>query len=488
MNNKRFQNLQHLNLILTNACNKKCDYCYEQHSKLYTNFTVDSLKEAYDFLIQANEHEEKYFQFFGGEPLLQKGLILAFLRKYEREFEKHPDVKISMVTNGTLLTDSFIAEYFSHENTQIMISLDSHKSDVEHRHSSEKGVNEILDHCKSIIKVGGDLTIRCTLSRETLPHLEDFLSILKDIGVKSMVIHPLTMSAEQGFIDWSEEEWSELERILKDVIQNDDEFVIHFSEGTGTKSCSSNCMVGDSMIAMDGTGEYSGCYFFTNQKDALPGTILGNLFTGITHEDRYDDFEKSYEKHFARDEKCHTCELENYCYQCPAGNLSTGSKEMFRSDSMCQRIVKLFLTLRRDENHKKFYKLTNKIRDAFKEEGHIVFSRAIYQLVYRLRSGHYIPFESLKRMNLPHYEKLMGFIVSNPEFDIAQDIGLVREKVEAFEGAINSRDFVNLCGKDSGTKNDIYNIALLHFMLSPKKNEEETLEKRLEKQLEKLSK
>jgi radical SAM protein with 4Fe4S-binding SPASM domain len=486
MNKERFKNLQHLNLILTNACNKKCDYCYEQHNKLYANFTVDSLKEAYDFLDEVSDEEEKHFQFFGGEPLLQKGLILEFLRKYQREIELHPEIRISMITNGTLLTDAFIQEYYNTPNSQIMISLDSHKSDVEHRHSSQAGVDKILEFCEKITRIKGDLTIRCTLSRETLPHLEEFIQVLKGVGVNNMIVHPLTLSAEQGFIEWTEEEWTELERVLKNAL-DDNEFAIHFSEGTGTRSCDTNCMVGSSMIAMDGTGDYSGCYFFTNQKEALPDTLLGNIFDKVTHEDRYEEFGRTYEEHFAKDEKCRTCELENYCYQCPAGNLSTGSKKMFRSDSMCQRIVKLFLMLRRDENHKKFFKLVKRVGDAHEEEGDIVFSRSVFQLVYRLQAGSYIPFESLKRMKLPHYEKLMGFIVANPSYDFTQDIGTIRKEVEAFTGAVESRHFLNLMGADSGSDNDVHNISLLHFVMSPNKHKETTLTERLEKQLKMLS-
>lgn len=487
MNKNRFSNLQHLNLILTNACNKKCDYCYEQHGKLYENFTVDSLKEAYDFLIGANVHEEKYFQFFGGEPLLQKGLILAFLKKYGSEFDRHPDVKISMITNGTLLTESFIQEYFSYPNTQIMISLDSHKADVEHRHSSLDGVESILKHCESISKLGGDLTIRCTISIETIPYLREFISVLKSRGVKSMVIHPLTMSAEQGFVHWSDSEWEILESTLKDLVYNDENFNVHFSEGTGTKSCDSNCMVGSSMIAMDGSGDFSGCYFFTNQKEALPETLLGNIFTGVTYEDRYENFERTYKEHFSRDKKCSTCDLENYCYQCPAGNLSTGSKEMFRSDSMCQRIVKLFLDLRRDENRKKFFKLTNKIKEAREDEGDIVFSRAIFQLVYRLQAGHYVPFESLKRMRLPYYKKMISFLLANPSFNLAQDISIVRDRIEAHNEEDEITSFIERLGIKDYSDIEVSDIALLHFILSPRKNRDESLETRLTKQLEMLT-
>ena len=60
-----FEDLAHMNLILTNACNLSCSYCYEQHNKDYGRFTVESLKQLYDFLIQCNDK--------GGKLLLMHG-------------------------------------------------------------------------------------------------------------------------------------------------------------------------------------------------------------------------------------------------------------------------------------------------------------------------------------------------------------------------------------------------------------------------------
>jgi len=424
-------------------------------------------------LAKSNEIDEKYFQFFGGEPLLQKDLILDFLKENREELEKHPEIKVSMITNGTLLTDAFLQDYFSYPNSQIMISLDSHQVDVEHRHTSKEGVDKTLGFCKKIVNMGGDLTVRCTISLETLPYLEDYIQILIDMGVEGMVVHPLTMSATEGFIEWSEEDWQELERILKSAIYKNDNFMIHFSEGTGTKSCDTNCMVGSSMIAMDGSGDYSGCYFFTNQKAALPQTILGNIFTEEIHEDRYRDFEASYAQHFQRDERCHTCDLQNYCYQCPAGNLSTGDKTMFRSDSMCQQIVNLFLDLRRDENAKRLKRKIKQITDAHAEEGSIVYSRAIFQLTHRLNTGEYIPLEKLKRMELPDYQKLMAFIVIHPNYDFSQKIETINRDVDNFEGILPSRYFITLLGRDTGTDDDNANIGILHFLMSPRRGSEQ---------------
>jgi sulfatase maturation enzyme AslB (radical SAM superfamily) len=74
-----FSELKVMNLLLTNACNLACSYCFEQHKKDYGRFDVESLKKAYDFFAGCNDLENKRFQFFGGEPMAQKKLHIILL-------------------------------------------------------------------------------------------------------------------------------------------------------------------------------------------------------------------------------------------------------------------------------------------------------------------------------------------------------------------------------------------------------------------------
>jgi hypothetical protein len=50
---------------------------------------------------------------------------------------------------------------------------------------------------------------------------------------------------------------------------------------------------------------------------------------------------------FDKEEQCRTCDYQNACYQCPAGNIDTGPR-LFRPDDMCQKIVKLYLDFQKD--------------------------------------------------------------------------------------------------------------------------------------------
>ena len=144
-NKHRFVDLKHVNIILTNTCNLTCSYCYEQHNRDYGRFTVDSLKRIHTFLFNVNNQEGKLMQFFGGEPLIHKNLILDFLREHQEDLQRKSQmVRVSMITNGTLLTEEFIKEYFSYDFTSMSISLDTDNSSVDHREVTQEQVDNII--------------------------------------------------------------------------------------------------------------------------------------------------------------------------------------------------------------------------------------------------------------------------------------------------------------------------------------------------------
>jgi radical SAM protein with 4Fe4S-binding SPASM domain len=188
----------------------------------------------------------------------------------------------------------------------------------------------------------------------------EFVDELYRIGVRSLIVHPLVLDSKRGYIKWSDENWSLMRNGIFTCLDKYQDLFIKFSEGVGQKE-DNNCMVGSDMIAIDASGDYSGCYFFTNMKgaDGVDSTILGNVFHDNVYVERYQKFQKAYNDMFQVQEKCKTCDLQNYCYQCPAGNLDTGSKEMFRPDDMCQEIVQLYLDFQKDVYDKHFWRDVN---------------------------------------------------------------------------------------------------------------------------------
>jgi radical SAM protein with 4Fe4S-binding SPASM domain len=162
---------------------------------------------------------------------------------------------------------------------------------------------------------------------------------------------------------------------------------ISFSEGVG-KKYENNCMIGSDMIAIDASGDYSGCYFFTNQKaNGADVAILGNIFQDKLYIDRYKTFQNLFNEMLETEEQCKSCNYKNACYQCPAGNLDTGSA-MFRPDDMCQGIVKLYLDLQNDITKKNYKNKFNILLQSCNDEPEqTVFTRALVHLMYRMSTN-----------------------------------------------------------------------------------------------------
>lgn len=347
-----FQDIGHMNVILTNACNLSCSYCYEQHKKDYGRFTEDSLLKAYNWLLDNSQAKNKRFQFFGGEPLIHKDLIVNFLERNKEYLAKtffDKGQAVSMITNGILLNKEFCKTYFEYDFTYMMISLDTLKIELDHRELKQEQIDHIIDTVSGLPRHAKDrIFFRCTLAQEHAPYFKEYMEKLYGIGIRNIIVHPLVHDSSVGYISWNTDTWSNLHSDIIHLIDKYADFEISFSEGVGQK-VENNCLVGSDMIAIDGSGDFTGCYFFTNMKevDAVKPTVLGNIFEDRVHIDRYTTFQDLYAKMHTEEEQCKSCDYRNYCYQCPAGNVSTGTP-LFRPDDMCQKIVKLYLDLQDD--------------------------------------------------------------------------------------------------------------------------------------------
>ncbi len=149
-----FSELVNMNVLLTNACNLSCSYCYEQHNRDFGRFTKESLFEAYNFLRNYSKIPNKIFQFFGGEPLIHKKLILEFLETYKQpltdNYYSDNNQIVSLITNGLLLTKEFIEEYFSYDFTFMLFSLDTLDATKDHRELTQDQINFIVDIVNSV--------------------------------------------------------------------------------------------------------------------------------------------------------------------------------------------------------------------------------------------------------------------------------------------------------------------------------------------------
>lgn len=120
-----------ITIQVTQACNLRCRYCPysgEYNNRKHSNkrMNLDMAKKGIDFLWEHSMGcEYVSIGFYGGEPTIEFDLIKECIEYAKIKFDGK-DVKFSITTNGTIITNEMI-EYFYENNVVLMISLDGPK-------------------------------------------------------------------------------------------------------------------------------------------------------------------------------------------------------------------------------------------------------------------------------------------------------------------------------------------------------------------------
>lgn len=115
------RSISRLFLVLTLDCNMECSYCYVNKKK--EKMSIETAKKAIDLLFNA-KGDNKTIVFFGGEPLLEKGLIkdtVVYSRKKSRESGK--SLSLMVETNGIFLDDEILT-FFEKNKVKVSVSFD----------------------------------------------------------------------------------------------------------------------------------------------------------------------------------------------------------------------------------------------------------------------------------------------------------------------------------------------------------------------------
>lgn len=116
--------LQQLDLILNYKCNFSCSYCFSAQGRACVEISDPALRHVLQ-QIGGRESEydiDKVVFTGGGEPLLSFPLLKDAVNTI-RHWEKNSDAGISVVTNGSLLTDE-ILDFFRSNAIELVVSFE----------------------------------------------------------------------------------------------------------------------------------------------------------------------------------------------------------------------------------------------------------------------------------------------------------------------------------------------------------------------------
>lgn len=318
-----------ITLTLTQKCNLKCSYCYEEN-KTYRTMEWETAKKIVDHELNDTRYEEYELDFFGGEPFLQFELMKKIFDYVNDNYPEKPIVFFA-TTNGTLVHGE-IQEWLEKNKERVWcaLSLDGNK------------MMHDINRCDSFDMIDIDFFLRCwptqdlkmTISQETLPYLADGIIFLHEKN--------FCFTANLAYnIDWSKADNEQLlERELMKLI---DYYLAH----PDVQPCSlftipifkvaienstetlRQCGAGLDLISYDIDGEAYPCQFFMPLSAGEKAITMNEsqFKEMVTRDDLHGD--------------CKTCIAAPICHTCYGANYLATGNIFHKDDNWCklQKII-----------------------------------------------------------------------------------------------------------------------------------------------------
>lgn len=308
-------------ILLTNACNMRCSFCYLEGEYTETVITMDVLKKALSDYIADGTIIRGVF-FIGGEPTLEMDAMADVIEYLDTTYPSVPGHKIQygLTTNGTLLSNEFrgvtIAKWLVDNSIDISISLEGPKEihDVVRKHGYST-FDAIMAGQDIILQNGGSIRYRATFEpddRTIIDRLEFFstlpsrtrLDLVSNTNREySKEVEEIMQESFLDAADWSIKTmkndgigWRYLIKVVRQILSGQEKL----------NGCASG---GPTTITIDANGDRLGCHRRT-----------GCLIDNKEKLDWWNSTAQLYEAH------CQKCTIRHLCGGgCRAIRLTNGT-------------------------------------------------------------------------------------------------------------------------------------------------------------------
>ena len=319
-------------LHICHDCNLRCRYCFADEGAYHNvreMMSLETAKAAIDFLIRESGNRKVLeVDFFGGEPLMNLGVIKETVAYAKAEAAKRGKrFLFTTTTNGLLLNDDAI-EFLNAEMENVVLSLDGRKEvhDAVRKTVSGKGsFDAVIEKIKKFVQIRGDrhYYVRGTFTAKNLDFSKDVL-FLADEGFDSISLEPVVTDIPD--LQIREEHLPQIEHEYEALC---DEYIRREAEGKGfsffhfhvdleggpcLQKRVSACGAGNEYFSVVPNGDLYPCHQFAGD----PKWKMGNVFEGKLDEGIRQKFASSCL--FTR-KKCENCFAKFICSGgCSANN------------------------------------------------------------------------------------------------------------------------------------------------------------------------
>jgi uncharacterized protein len=179
--------IQHLYILPTSACNFRCKYCFVEDDQRHLKPEFMDIATAETavtvFAKLCKGFPQPSVTFYGGEPLLNPKttfFTLRLLRQLEAQGEFAHRLRISLLTNGSLVDDEAVC-VFQETRPSISVSIDGPQllhdaARLDEHHQGTFGL--ALAGYRRLQEAGLKPGISCTLNSFTVGHIEEIVDFI----------------------------------------------------------------------------------------------------------------------------------------------------------------------------------------------------------------------------------------------------------------------------------------------------------------------
>lgn len=322
-------------LILTEACNLNCTYCYE-HRKNHKMMSFETAKSILDIsLAELGPNDSAVIELHGGEPFLNFDLIRQ-IDEYVLSAFPGLSVLFRSTTNGTLVhgeVQDWLRE--RKDRYSIMLSLDGKRAqhDANRRLIGGQGSFDHIDR-NFFTDTWPYCPVSMTVNSATLPMLAEGTQWIQEQGFDCL-------NAFEWAVDWN------METCLPVLQRELDKLVAYYSERPDRHMCLLvNYDLEKFFLPLDDTYRYCveidepvACY----NTDGTYAPCHGFTYFTLGDQAKVDRYARCSICDFAYTEEsiCRGCRLARLCRTCFAanylltGNMQLQSKEICMFNRMC---------------------------------------------------------------------------------------------------------------------------------------------------------
>lgn len=333
-----------LTLFVDHSCNLRCSYCYTGE-KRPAPMPWSVAQRAIDFGLQRGDGKFE-LGFFGGEPLLQFGLVkqcVEYCQGRIRELgAQGPALGVTLNTNGLLLTDEVLDWLASVPSSGVALSLDGtaashdlHRKDLRGQ-GSHRAVRAAA---QKLVDRRIPVAIVCVVRPDTAALLGPSLAELLELGAESVTLAPDLSAA------WDAEGYAALRQGLGEAAQvwiealrGGKQSVVEpfvnkiLTHVHGGIPCPERCQLGGRELVVAPSGRIYPCAQMVREDRDL-SFVIGHIDTGI-------DLEKVSVLQGQKDaveKTCEECALRDRCQShCGCSHVALTGQLGVITDTLCE--------------------------------------------------------------------------------------------------------------------------------------------------------